>query len=40
MWDEIIHPFSNFNGAAADVWEWISNLILMGMWLLIRRIWM
>ena len=25
--DEIIHPFPNFNGAAVEVWEWISNFI-------------
>ena len=27
MWDEIANPFPNFNGAAIEVWEWISNLI-------------
>ena len=21
------HPFPNFNGAAVEVWEWISNFI-------------
>ena len=29
MWDEITYPFLNFNGAAAEVWEWIN--ILLGM---------
>ena len=27
MWDEIIYPFPNFNGATVEVWEWISNFI-------------
>ena len=27
IWDEINHPFSNFNGAAVAVWEWISNFM-------------
>ena len=27
MWDEITHPFPNFNGATVEVWEWISNFI-------------
>ena len=27
MWDEIIYQFPNFNGAAIEVWEWISNFI-------------
>ena len=27
MWDEITNPFPNFNGAAVEVWEWISSLI-------------
>ena len=27
MWDEITHTFANFNGAAVDVCEWISNFI-------------
>ena len=27
MWDEIIYPFLNFNSAAVEVWEWISNFI-------------
>ena len=25
MWDEITYPFPNVNGAAVEVWEWISN---------------
>ena len=25
MWDEITYQFPNFNGCAAEVWEWISN---------------
>ena len=25
--DEITYPFPNFNGAAVEVWEWISNFI-------------
>ena len=25
MWDEIIYPFPNLNGATVEVWEWISN---------------
>ena len=24
VWDEITYPFPNVNGAAADVWKWIS----------------
>ena len=24
---EITYPFSNFNGAAVEVWEWINNFI-------------
>ena len=24
---EIIYPFPNVNGAAFEVWEWISNFI-------------
>ena len=24
-WDEIIHPFPNFNGCTVEVWELISN---------------
>ena len=27
MWDEIIYPFPNFNGATIEIWEWISNFI-------------
>ena len=27
VWDEINHPFLNFNGATAEVWEWIINFI-------------
>ena len=27
MWDEITCPFPNFNGAAVEVYEWISNII-------------
>ena len=28
MWDEINHPFPNFNGGCTvEVWEWMSNLI-------------
>ena len=27
VWDEITHPFPNFNGCAVEVWEWISNFI-------------
>ena len=32
-WDEITKPFSNFNGATFEVWEWMSNFIphLLGM---------
>ena len=35
MWDEITYPFTNLNGAAVKVWEWINNFvhILLGMWL-------
>ena len=25
--DEITYPFPNFNGAAIEVWKWISNFI-------------
>ena len=28
VWDEIDYSFWNFNGAAVEVWEWISNFIL------------
>ena len=27
MWDEITNPFTHFNGATVEVWEWISNFI-------------
>ena len=27
MWDKIIYPSQNFNGATVEVWEWISNFI-------------
>ena len=27
VWDQIIHPFPNFNSATVDVWELISNFI-------------
>ena len=27
VWDEIIYPFLNFNGATDEVWEWISYFI-------------
>ena len=27
MWNEITYPFPNFNGAAVEVWECISNFI-------------
>ena len=27
VWDEFTYPLSNFNGAAVEVWEWISNFI-------------
>ena len=29
MWDEITHPFPNFNGVTVEVWQWISNSILI-----------
>ena len=25
--DQIIYPFPNFNGAAVEVWEWMSNFV-------------
>ena len=28
MWDDITCSFPNFNGAAVEVWEWMSNFIL------------
>ena len=35
---EIDYAFSNFKGAALEVWEWRNNFILhlTGMWLIIR----
>ena len=27
VWDEITYPFSYFNGATVEVWEWISKFI-------------
>ena len=27
VWDENIYPFANFNSAAVEVWEWMSNFI-------------
>ena len=27
VWDEITYSFPNFNGEAAEDWEWISNII-------------
>ena len=38
VWHEITYPFPNFNSAAVEVWECISNFIqhLTGMWLLIH----
>ena len=27
VWDEIIYPFPNFNGATVEVWEWIIYFI-------------
>ena len=27
MWDEMTYPFPNFNGAAVEVWNWISSFI-------------
>ena len=38
VFDEIINPFLNFNGATVEVYEWISNFIhtLQCMWLLIH----
>ena len=29
QWDKIIYPFPNFNGATTEVWEWISDFILL-----------
>ena len=38
MWDEITHPFPNFNCYIVVGWERISNFshTLLGMWILIR----
>ena len=39
VWDEIIYPFPNFNGATVEVCEWwyvISSHTLPDMWLLIH----
>ena len=38
LWDEIILPFPNLNGAALIVWEWINSLyhMLQWIWLLIH----
>ena len=27
VWDEIIYPFPNMNGATVEGWEWMSNFI-------------
>ena len=27
VWDGITYPLSNFNVAAVEVWEWLSNYI-------------
>ena len=27
MWEEIVYPFSNFNGCTVEVWELISNFM-------------
>ena len=27
MWDKIDYPLPNFNGAAIEIWEWISSFI-------------
>ena len=27
VWDEIIYPFPNVNGATVEVWEWIYDFI-------------
>ena len=27
VWDEITYPFWNFNSAAIDFWEYVSNFI-------------
>ena len=28
VWKKITYPFSNFNGTAVEVWEWMNNFIL------------
>ena len=28
VWNEITYPFTNFNGATVEVWEWINDFIL------------
>ena len=38
-WDEITHPFPNFNGGTVDVWErishftqrWVMDVIVLGL---------
>ena len=27
MWDGITNPFTNFNSATVEVWEWVNNFI-------------
>ena len=27
VWDEITHPFPDFNGATVEVWEWMIIFI-------------
>ena len=35
VWGEITYPFPNLNGAAVEVWEWVSSPhSLLGVWLL------
>ena len=29
VWDEITYPFTNFNGATFEVWEWIHDFITL-----------
>ena len=39
MWGEITYPFSNFNGAVVEVWEWIfHSAFSLGVWLLIHTL--
>ena len=33
MWDAIIYPLPNFNGATIEVWQWISNFIPHFKWI-------